>query len=424
MIKISIIIPVYNVEEYLEKCLDSVINQTLKEIEIICINDGSTDNSKVILENYAKRDKRIKIFNQKNLGLSASRNKGIKYATGEYIFFIDADDWIELNTCEITYDFAKERNLDLLLFGAKHIDFEGNTYDDNYYNLSCFENKYEGEVFNYKTIINKLFLLDIHVWDKLFKTEVLRNNCIIFPLINFEDNPFFYEVLLNCERVSILKNCFYYYFKRDNSIMNAFDDRFLDMIAMSNLVIESFKKNNKYCELKKELLNFKLDIIKKWYPNFSFELKEKFLHAAKKDFIEWRKNLNVDYLNTPNKNFYKWVLEAENPLEYDLLEKNHSLNCMQKKVDDLKKENNTLINQINHRNEIINTLNTQISKSNKKNKSLKDKNKSLKDRNRVLKDKNKALKDKNKELNKFKKDVLTSNSWKLTKPLRKIKNYK
>ena len=142
MAKLSIIVPVYNASKYLERCLDSVINQTLKEIEIICINDGSSDNSKTILENYAKKDNRIKIINQKNLGLSASRNKGIKYANGEYIFFVDADDWIELNTCEITYNFAKEKNLDLLLFGAKNIDDDGITYDDNYYNLSCFENEY------------------------------------------------------------------------------------------------------------------------------------------------------------------------------------------------------------------------------------------------------------------------------------------
>ncbi len=258
-------------------------------------------------------------------------------------------------------------------------------------------------------------MLDIHVWDKLFKTEVLQNNSINFPLINFEDNPFFYEVLLNCERVSILKKCFYYYFKRNNSIMNAFDDRFLDMISMSNLVMDSFKKNNKYYKFEAELLNFKLDIIKKWYPNFSFNLKEKFLYSAKKDFIEWGDDLNVDYLNISNKNFYKWVLEAKNPFEYELLEKEYSLSCMKKEIYDLKKENIALTNQITHKDDVILLLNTKISNSNKKNKSLKDKNKSLKD-------KNKSLKDKNIELNKFKKEVLNSNSWKLTRPLRKISN--
>ena len=251
-------------------------------------------------------------------------------------------------------------------------------------------------------------MLDIHVWDKLFKTEVLQNNSINFPLINFEDNPFFYEVLLNCERVSILKKCFYYYFKRNNSIMNAFDDRFLDLNSMSNLVMDSFKKNNKYYKFEAELLNIKLDIIKKWYPNFSFNLKEKFLYSAKKDLIEWGDDLNVDYLNISNKNFNKWVLEAKNPFEYELLEKEYSLSCMKKEIYDLKKENIALTNQITHKDDVILLLNTKISNSNKKNKSLKDKNKSLKD--------------KNIELNKFKKEVLNSNSWKLTRPLRKISN--
>ena len=94
-VKVSVIIPLYNVENYLKQCLDSVVNQTLKEIEIICINDGSTDNSKQILEDYARKDDRIKIINRKNSGQGVARNVGIKYAKGEYIGFVDSDDWVD-----------------------------------------------------------------------------------------------------------------------------------------------------------------------------------------------------------------------------------------------------------------------------------------------------------------------------------------
>ena len=97
MNKVSIIVPVYNIEKYLAKCLDSLINQTLEDIEIICVNDGSTDNSAEILNEYAQKDCRIKIINQDNAGLSAARNTGINAANGEYIGYVDSDDWIDLN---------------------------------------------------------------------------------------------------------------------------------------------------------------------------------------------------------------------------------------------------------------------------------------------------------------------------------------
>ena len=100
MVKVSVVIPVYNVEDYLRDCLDSIVNQTLKDIEIICINDGSTDNSLEILEHYKSKDERIKVISQENGGISAARNKGIDLASGDYISFIDSDDYIDNNFYE------------------------------------------------------------------------------------------------------------------------------------------------------------------------------------------------------------------------------------------------------------------------------------------------------------------------------------
>ena len=113
MPKVSIIVPVYNVEKYLSKCLDSIVNQTLKDIEIICINDGSVDNSQSVLEAYAKKDTRIKVINQENLGLSCARNKGIDIAQGEYIGFVDSDDWIDLEFYEELYNNAINTQSDI-----------------------------------------------------------------------------------------------------------------------------------------------------------------------------------------------------------------------------------------------------------------------------------------------------------------------
>ncbi len=113
MPKISIIVPVYNVENYLKKCLDSIVNQTFKDIEIILINDGSTDNSLNICKEYAKKDHRIRLINKPNGGLSSARNVGIDLSTGEYLGFVDSDDWIALNMYEKLYNLCKIFNADI-----------------------------------------------------------------------------------------------------------------------------------------------------------------------------------------------------------------------------------------------------------------------------------------------------------------------
>ena len=116
MVKISVIIPVFNVELYLEECLDSVINQSLDDLEIICVNDGSTDSSLSILEKYAKMDDRVKIISQENQGQGSARNKGLSIAKGECIYFIDSDDKIELDTLKDCYDCVKKNDLDFVMF--------------------------------------------------------------------------------------------------------------------------------------------------------------------------------------------------------------------------------------------------------------------------------------------------------------------
>ena len=127
MPKISIIIPVYNVEEYLADCLESCINQTLQDIEIICVDDCSTDNSRIVIEEYHKKDERIKIIKHtKNLRQGAARNTGMRNASGEYIWFIDSDDYIDLNACQILYDEANKYNADILSFQALNFYSEHN----------------------------------------------------------------------------------------------------------------------------------------------------------------------------------------------------------------------------------------------------------------------------------------------------------
>ena len=116
--KVSVVIPVYNVEQYLARCLESVIHQTLKDIEIVCVNDGTKDNSVAIVQEYMKQDERIVLINKENGGLSSARNAGIKHATGEYLMFLDSDDYLSENACERVYIERLENNADIIIFGS------------------------------------------------------------------------------------------------------------------------------------------------------------------------------------------------------------------------------------------------------------------------------------------------------------------
>ena len=207
----SIIVPVYNVEKYLPKCLDSLVNQTYSDIEIICINDGSPDNSLSILEEYAKNDNRIKIINQENQGVSVARNVGIDNATGDYIIFVDADDWIELNACEILSTKLSEQP-DIICFKYnvnKKIKNKITKSKNLNYKYTKIDTILE---FNshYKNIINDMG--NLMCCGRIYRTEFIKNNKIYYPenitvledaifcIKNFLYNPkvlFFNEYLYN-----------------------------------------------------------------------------------------------------------------------------------------------------------------------------------------------------------------------------------
>ena len=204
-IKISLIIPVYNVEKYLKQCLESVINQTLQEIEIICVNDGSTDNSPKILKEYAQKYKRIKIINKENAGLGAARNTGIEHATGEYIGFIDSDDWVDTSMYEKLYKNAEVHNSDIVmcpihLFSDNNKEIKHNL---SYFSLECFDESFDDGVFDYKKTKDFIFKIAVTAFNKIYKTEFVKKINAKFPEgLIFEDNPFFYQTYLNAHRVS------------------------------------------------------------------------------------------------------------------------------------------------------------------------------------------------------------------------------
>lgn len=224
---ISIIVPVYNVEKYLEKCLNSLINQTYKNLEIICVNDGSKDNGLAILKEYQAKDERIVVIDKQNEGASIARNVALERVTGDYLMFVDSDDWIEENTCEIALKTIHEESADLVMWPYVK------EYSDTSQKKEIFnEDKIVFDKERTKELHRRLFgLMEKElkhpenadalctIWGKLYKTSFIKNNKIGFfdikKIGSYEDGLFNIEVFANLEKVVYINEYFSHY-RKDN----------------------------------------------------------------------------------------------------------------------------------------------------------------------------------------------------------------
>ena len=248
--KITVIIPVYNVEKYLRKCLDSVINQTYTNLEIICVDDGSPDNSGAILDEYAQKDSRITVIHQENAGVSAARNRGLDIATGEYIAFVDSDDWLEPQCYELAVaEFLKDPEIDLVSWGVNVIS-----------ERNCSEKEYQTQVnwLNYPfTGKRKLFeylgkRITANLWRLLYKKESIESLHLRFANYKFaEDLLFVFESLINIHNIYFLDTKLYNYRFNSNSAvaqLNEFKNPVFAYTTRINLfksILKYYKSNNK-----------------------------------------------------------------------------------------------------------------------------------------------------------------------------------
>lgn len=255
MPKVSIIIPCYKVEKYLKRCLDSILVQTFKDWEAICVDDGSPDDCGQILDEYAKYDYRFKALHQNNQGLSQARNNGKKIATGEYIYFLDSDDALHPQALEFAVKAMETNHADLVCFS--HEDSNGIDYIPimyNYNNIKC------------KITNNPVFLgtgktgyrISFNVWSKLFRRELISGIEFI-PNIHFEDYPFTYAVLAKRPKTVILKAALYFYTQRNDNISRSTDTakRIQDYATGIEYVYQIYKNP----DLKKELSFIKRDFL-------------------------------------------------------------------------------------------------------------------------------------------------------------------
>lgn len=239
MVKVSVIVPVYNVEPYLDKCLNGLVNQTLKDIEIIVVNDGATDNSQSIIDEYVKKHDNVIGLMKKNGGLSDARNYGIPYAKGEYIGFIDSDDFVEYDMFEILYNKAKEDDADIVECNLRH------TFSDSE------DIEIGKEIYDKKEMI--MFGRSV-VWNKIYKREWLVNTKVLFPKgLIYEDVNFFVKLVPFVNKYSYVEPASIHYVQRETSINNKSSLKTLQILDILDDILDFYKENKFYDEYRDAL---------------------------------------------------------------------------------------------------------------------------------------------------------------------------
>jgi lipopolysaccharide biosynthesis glycosyltransferase len=302
--KISIIIPVYNAEKYLNKCIDSIINQTLKEIEILCVNDGSTDSSLDILKEYQKKDSRLKVFTQENSGPARARNVGLENATGKYIMFCDSDDWYELTMCEEMHGRIEKENVDVVMCNTNMIGIQYGNYT------------FPIERGKYVIDDNIKFSINVWLWNKIFRKSIIDKYKISFiDGYKCDDNLFVYEYFAVASNLFCLDKNIYNHIYNECSIMGSYHsdkvqlkdvlDHVEILIFFYNFLIDNklFKSNTVFfCRLcEKEISYAFFNVGIAWEKAFFDKV---FLLSQKSKIQDWHDTaLNIFFQNINSKNY-------------------------------------------------------------------------------------------------------------------------
>lgn len=329
---ISIILPIYNMQDYIAQCLDSVINQTFKDIEIICVNDFSMDNSMTIVKNYAKNDSRIKIVNnEKNRGLGGARNAGLDVAKGEYIIFCDTDDMMKPDMAEKLYSCLTQNNADMafcdvMLLGADELETPYKPFHD----MTISANR----VFYPKKQFFRFIDMWPSAWNKIYKKSIIdKNNIRCHENILYEDHTFYYEYLLNSEKVVYLPEALYIYRNnRDDSIMKEVSPRIFEIFTILEYIKEIF--NNSLEPYWYNILMPKIATRLIWERTLNFnkktKIKKAFINRAnkflsqfkQKDIFKYKDYFiddNGEFLYTPFQRFMQKIFSIKYDRDHDVI---------------------------------------------------------------------------------------------------------
>lgn len=308
MKKVSIIVPVYGVEKYIDKCLDSLVKQSLKEIEVIVVNDGTKDNSQKIIDKYVKKyPDKIKSFIKENGGQGSARNYGLEKVSGEYIGYVDSDDFIEKDMYKKLYNKAKEKDYDIVVCGNYNVSED---YQNK--NVDVFIN-------NYNTDLENIFFGKMAVWNKIYKRDILIKNKLEFKeKVWYEDLAFSVKAIMNSNTFAFIDEPLYDYLIREGSTMNNSNvQRNLEILDAFNDIL-SYIKHNKKEEYFSKIEFLAIDHI---YiisaivrvlkadadKNIKKETIEKLINYMNKNFPNYKSNKYINTLSKNRKIIYKLI---------------------------------------------------------------------------------------------------------------------
>lgn len=252
--KVSIIVAAYNVEAYIRRCIESLINQTLQEIEIIIVNDGSTDNTENIVRELERKDRRIKVLTQENAGLSAARNTGIKSASANYIAFLDGDDYVHNEMYEKLYNSITQHNADMAVCGFYKVYQDNNSFEINREEYSINKKLLDGDLIaNFLAKHDEPFVV---VWNKLYDLNIIKHNQIFFEnRAFFEDVGFIPRYLYYSRKVVLVDEPLHYYVQREGSITKKYNEVIEESAGKTLKLLESFFYTKNILEKYRDYLN-------------------------------------------------------------------------------------------------------------------------------------------------------------------------
>ncbi|GHV18271.1 hypothetical protein FACS18949_11690 [Clostridia bacterium] len=302
---ISVIIPVLKVEPYLEQCLDSVLQQTMGNFEVICSYTKSPDKSLNILTEYSKKDDRIKIVFRDDGGLGGARNYGLTFARGQYVFFLDSDDWIAPDALHRLTETATRLNADMVMFAVQNYDDETKQcLHDNWCYTLQFPRVLEGQAFAYTDLKPEDFVSSnapVAAWNKLYSRKFIENSNLRFPEgLRFEDNPFYYEAVVCAERIAFLQERLYFYRvnRTDSLQQKSNDDKSLfDIIPIMKSICDTLEKHNVPQKYRDALLSYMMDEFAWRYQAMTVS-KNEFLSMVKSAFSQFEYNAFLSKLRS------------------------------------------------------------------------------------------------------------------------------
>ena len=320
MVKVSVIMPVYNAEDYLAESIDCILNQTIEDWELICVDDGSKDNSLQMLNEYASQDSRIHVYHQENRGGGAARNVAIEHATGEYMYCMDADDMIDLDALEKLYILALQRDLDLIIFQAINYDDKlDEYYHSEYYDMNELADYVGEDVFNIDTLGEYIFKVSVTPWCKFYKTDFVKDSNAQFAEgLIFHDNIFSWDVLFNAERIMFLRQSLYIRRRHITSSTGAGDKRHTSTITINNMITKRFMDYGYFDQYKSRLYNKKIYLAYRRFGEVQDEFKPYFYDVMKEDFTKMLSHeLYDDFLENAKENNVRRFNDVVNSKDYD-----------------------------------------------------------------------------------------------------------